>query len=302
MVWRRRPSARRAPGPQLLVVRVFPLDLDEAPAPAGPVLAGAPLGRFEHITLGRVGLHGEDVLAPLVQAAVPPLCFQDSDGSRSYDRPLDLYQWSNITTPRAETLGLRWADNGGQCRNRARALRSRQSGCREAVCDARSFWTPSFSASSKTGSSFSGHRSRALCRCVAGVKSGELASGDEPASIEERRRPARRRPRPRRSRRLGALAFHRAGGARTRRTSPSTRLSISRRQPSASFGGGRGGCCVRCVRCCVRAGVGVARVRAILLFERGAGRALWARWQRLQRQQREACSAWRAGAILGLAA
>ena len=37
-------------------------------APAGPVLAGASFGSFKHITLGRVGLHGEDVLAPLVQA------------------------------------------------------------------------------------------------------------------------------------------------------------------------------------------------------------------------------------------
>ena len=84
---------------QLTVVRVFPLDLDEAPAPAAPVLAGAPLGRFEHITLGRVGLHGEDVLAPLVQATVPPLGFQYSDGARSYDRPLDLYQRPDVATP-----------------------------------------------------------------------------------------------------------------------------------------------------------------------------------------------------------
>ena len=75
------------------------LDLDEAPAPAAPVLAGASFGSFKHITLGRVRLHGEDVLAPLVQAAVPPLGFQYADGSRSYDRPFDLYQWSNITTP-----------------------------------------------------------------------------------------------------------------------------------------------------------------------------------------------------------
>ena len=64
-------------------------------------------------------------------------------------------------------------------------------------------------------------------------------------------------------------------GRRTNAANFSFHASFDRRrQPSDSFGGGRGACGARCcVRCCVRAGVGVARgVRAICL---GAGLMLF---------------------------
>ena len=199
--WRQRPSARRV---WTTTPWSFPLDLDEAPAPR-PVLAGILTARTHY--LGRVR-HGE--ACSHRRSGSGPRWPPSWDGSRSYDRPLDLYQWSNITTPnRTETLGLRWAITAGSA-NRARALRSRQSGCREAVCDAR-LLTPSFSASSKTGR----FRATLVALCRAGIKSSDSHRSTGTPT------PARRRPRPRRSRRLGALASRRAGGARMRQISPS---------------------------------------------------------------------------------